>query len=71
MESKYGKITVEKKEIPADEPLFLLRAQDKLAAGTIRYYAEMRRTVGDKEAADHCLEVAKAFDAWPNQKMPD
>jgi hypothetical protein len=35
---KYGKVTTEKGDIPADEPVFLVRAQDMLALELLRYY---------------------------------
>ncbi len=40
-ESKYGKITAQKRKFQEDEPLFLIRAKDKLAPPTVRYYAQL------------------------------
>jgi hypothetical protein len=37
-EGKYGKVLTEKGTIGADEPVFLLRAQDAYAVETIKYY---------------------------------
>jgi len=71
MEAKYGRVTVEKKDIPVDEPLFLLHGQDKLAAQTVRHYARLRAKAGDKAGATECRAVAKAMHAWPKKKMPD
>lgn len=70
-ETKYGQVTTERKRIPEDEPVFLLRAQDKLAAEAIGFYAELRRKAGDEEGGRACLAVAKTFRAWPKKKMPD
>lgn len=38
-QGKYEGITVTGKDIPPDEPLFLLRSQDKLAPGAVEDYA--------------------------------
>lgn len=68
---KYGQVKVEKKSIPDDEPVFLLRAQDSLASQAVRHYAELRRRHGDEEGAAHCEAVARMMEAWPDKKMPD
>ncbi len=70
-ESKYGNVTVEKGNIPADEPVFLFRAQDKLASMVIRHYADMRQRDGDAEAASRIRKEADAMDKWPVKKDPD
>lgn len=36
--TKYGRITAEHKEIPEDEPVFIIRGKDCLAVPTIDYY---------------------------------
>ena len=63
-----------------DEPLFVLRATDKLAPALVREWA--------RQFATHCqvgfrlkeewhskykaaLDVADAMEAWPQRKMPD
>ena len=71
IEGKYGKITTERGTIPDDEPVFLLRAQDKLASPTVRMYAAMRRASGDEEGAENCEAVARLMEAWPVKKQPD
>jgi len=40
-ETKYGAITAEKATFLDKEPLFVLRAKDKLAPRTVRYYAQI------------------------------
>ena len=68
--SKYGKVSTEKKAIPENEPVFLLRAQDELASAAVRYYAELRKAK-DPDGAKQCALVADAMDKWPKHKMPD
>lgn len=87
MDSKYGRLVAERKDIPDDEPLFLLRGQDALAPGAVENYAEMvratLRTVMDgntaqrvQDFADDCNNVAAAMRMWqaahPDRvKFPD
>lgn len=70
--SKYGRITVEGKDIPPDEPLFLLRAQDRLAANAVRAYAEdMDLWSLPVEQVAQVRAFADLMDAWPVKKTPD
>jgi hypothetical protein len=70
---KYGKITLEKKpDIPDDEPLFVLRGQDKLAAGLVEQYAINRfYATGDLETTQEIMKQADAMRKWPVKKVPD
>jgi len=70
-EAKYGQVTTERKEIPKDEPCFLLRGQDRLAAMTVRYYAKLRAKAGDHKGAKDVLQQAQRMSDWPVKKMPD
>lgn len=70
-DSKYGRVTAEKKEIPEGEPVFLLRAQDRLAAQAVRHYARLRQKAGDEKGAKECRRIAQAMSDWPKKKMPD
>ena len=70
MSDKYGKITTEKKEIPADEPLFLFRGQDRFASTAIRFYATLVATVNPAGARD-IMKHADEMDEWPTKKIPD
>ncbi len=71
MATKYGEVKTERKKIPKDEPVFLLRAQDKLAASAVRHYAILRASIGDLEGAKQCHDFAEIMEAWPTKKMPD
>jgi hypothetical protein len=59
--------------IPADEPVFLLRGQDKFAAETLRYYAHLvkHQRSPDMKIVFATLKQADAMDAWPTHKAPD
>ena len=58
--------------LPDDEPVFLLRAQDKFAADTVRYWANLVETYGrGREIAFIAREHAAKMDAWPKKKVPD
>ena len=61
------------RRIPADEPVFLLRAQDMCAADTVRYWADkVERLAGEPtDLARSAREHAKKMDAWPIKKVPD
>ncbi len=55
-----------------DEPLFVLRAQDMLAADTVNFWIQQARARGvnlEKLAeAERCRD---AMHAWPTQGAPD
>jgi hypothetical protein len=67
-EGKYGKITTERGSIPDDEPVFLLRAQDRLSVQAIEAYMRLCQVNGcpspHLEALD---EVFLAFVNWQGQ----
>ena len=70
--SDYNRIQDPSGKIPADEPVFLLRAQDKFAATLVRIYAQMLRDAGISGGiVTLCKEQAQRMDAWPVKKMPD
>jgi hypothetical protein len=52
----------------AGEPVFLLRAQDRWAAETVRYWASLALDPDLKELA---FQIAAAMEAWPRVKEPD
>lgn len=62
-------------KIPADEPVFLLRGQDVLAADTVRAYARAAWAAGRKEIGDICADWAETMDNWRTKigggKLPD
>jgi len=70
--SKYGKIETEKKSIPANEPLFLIRAQDVLSGPIVRDYAILYLAVtNDRPGFNKIIDVANRMDSWHTKKVPD
>ena len=65
---KYGKLSIPK--VGADEPVFILRAQDKLAVPAIEMY---RALVASHERllANSLQKEIEAFKKWPTKKLPD
>ena len=62
--------------IPADEPVFLLRANDMLAPAVIRQWASNAMANGvSRRMVDAALDQAKAMEAWAvahgGRKVPD
>ena len=54
-----------------DEPLFVLRAQDVLAAGVVREWADRAERGGTKaEIVAEARKVAEEMEAWPFHKHP-
>jgi hypothetical protein len=59
-------------KIPADEPVFLLRAQDAVAADVVRCWADLNLAHGgDPELSRLARAHADLMDAWPVRKLPD
>ncbi len=71
----YNKRIVDKaKKIPEDEPVFLLRAQDKYAPSTLRFYAKLLEEDGDIEMAEELRAHARNMIVWQKSvkvKAPD
>lgn len=80
----YQRIQDPNNTIPADEPVFLLRAQDQTAAETVRHWVKLNKKLlketkdltpdqikGRKKAI--ALAEAHAFrmDDWPKKKAAD
>lgn len=62
------------KKIPADEPVFLLRAQDKHAPSTLRFYAKLLEEDGNIEMAEELKAHARQMIVWQKSvkvKNPD
>ncbi len=60
--------------IPAEEPVFLLRAQDKYAPDTLRFYANLVKEGGDKSMAEELFSHARQMLLWQKSvrvKKPD
>ena len=58
-------------KIPEDEPVFLLRAQDKLAWHIVKIYAFCAELIGQTTLAKVAREHAERMKAWPVKKIPD
>jgi hypothetical protein len=66
---KYGKIEIPR--IGEEEPIFILRAQDRLAQGMIEIYKIIAASHGSRLAAQLDEEIDR-FRLWSgSKKMPD
>lgn len=58
--------------IPADEPVFLIRAQDAVGAAAVREWARLHRVNGgSEEAYAAAMDHADKMEAWPKKKRAD
>lgn len=58
--------------IPEDEPVFILRGQDKIAWHIVKIYAFCAELAGASEdLVNRCYAHAKLMKAWPTKKVPD
>lgn len=70
---------LEAEGFPEDEPLFLMRGQDELAAATVLVYANFVRVtpgafgVGEQRQAtiQRIEDCARRMKAWEPRKLPD
>jgi hypothetical protein len=68
----YNRIQDPAGKIPADEPVFLLRAQDQSAPMAVAYWAAMQvETGGDLNLARLAFEHAILMQQWPHKKQAD
>lgn len=72
----YNRIQDPLGKIGEDEPVFLVRAQDRTASACVRSYAQkLLDEGGDAEIAALCFTHAMKMDAWREKhgggKMPD
>ena len=58
-DGRYGRVTTERKGIPDDEPVFVIRAQDALACPLISAYFEL--CAGHGASAAHQRAVEEAY----------
>lgn len=65
---KYGEINIPK--VGVDEPVFILRAQDRLAVAAIEMYRALAESHGLPLAGSLQKEI-DAFRRWPSMKSPD
>lgn len=55
-----------------DEPVFVLRAQDVLAAGRVDDWADHAELQGSPpEKVAEARQLAEKMRAWPSRKLPD
>jgi hypothetical protein len=70
MATKHNSVSLEKAR--DDEPIFVLRAQDRLAADAVRHWADRAEQAGSTAAkVAEAREIADAMDRWPARKLPD
>ena len=56
----------------AEEPVFVLRAQDMSADILVDFWAELALRMGcSQEKVDEAIDLAAEMRAWPNRKWPD
>jgi hypothetical protein len=71
--SDYNRIQDSEHKIPQDEPVFLLRAQDRTALATLAFWIEANEALPDRDpkaialAKKHLLR----FSDWPVRKTAD
>lgn len=70
-DKKYGQVTLQYKALPPDEPVFVLRGQDRATPNTIRRWAIEAEAIGaDRETVAEAEHVAGLIEAW-QQANPD
>lgn len=68
----YSRIQDPAGKIPADEPVFLLRGQDRHAAQAVAYYAQLvAEDGGPEDVVVSSMEQAARMSDWPMKKQPD
>ena len=64
----YNRIQDPAGKIPADEPVFLIRGQDKAAPGAVRAYAEILESMGgDPELVRQSREQSARMEDWQDK----
>jgi hypothetical protein len=68
----YDEIQDPRNIIPEDEPVFLLRGQDKFAWQVVSLYADLAQRGGaSPELVASCREHAQKMKEWQTKKIPD
>lgn len=67
----YNRIQDPENLIPEDEPVVLLRAQDKLACLILSYYVAALHQAGATDMAKSMEVHLKKMNQWPKKKIPD
>ncbi len=59
-------------QIPADEPVFLIRGQDQVGHQTVRAWAHFHRLNGGSDTAYNlAMRHADLMERWPKKKSAD
>lgn len=61
-------------KIGPDEPIFVLRAQDKTAPDAVRFWAKNAISSGaniEPAKLAEAEQCAQAMEQWPTRKLPD
>lgn len=70
MATKHNSVTLGKAQ--DDEPIFVLRAQDRLAPALVRRWADEAERAGCPAGkVAEARTVADAMERWPTRKLPD
>ena len=69
----YNRIQDPARKIPAEEPVFLLRAQDRTAVATLKFWITENERLPDKDqrAIDLARGHLKRMEEWPVKKTAD
>ncbi len=68
----YDRIQDPAGKIPEDEPVFLIRGQDKVGADAVRAWADLHKwSGGDPKLTALAREQADKMEAWPTKKSAD
>jgi len=68
----YNRIQDPEHKIPEDEPVFLIRAQDKVSGDALRAWAQLNDDAGgDSDISTAVCDHALLMDAWPTKKLAD
>lgn len=68
----YNRFQDPENKIPVDEPVFILRGQDKYGARTVNFYADLvEENNGSKDIIEVTRKLANWMRDWPKHKEPD
>lgn len=54
-----------------DEPIFVLRAKDRLAPQAVRLWAQMAYGAHEAEKVDEAMQLADRMEKWRAQNVPE
>lgn len=58
-------------KVAPNEPIFVLRAQDALAANIVRQWASLAEIAGaPREKVEEARQLADKMETWPTRRMP-